>query len=172
MTARALLFGLITVLAIHWTVTSGFERHCSLLSAPGTDHAGASRFALVSPTVRLFVFLCLAAWFATFGSRIATFTKELLFFARKREFLPAVAAHQLKISHGFLSSIPCCYFIRKYVWIGVLVWSEADRSDTQRRMPESAIPTFETVSNTQAAGKNNRKPKPWLCIVGNREKPV
>ena len=40
--ARALLFGLITVLAIHWTVTAGFERHCSLLTTTGTGHGSAS----------------------------------------------------------------------------------------------------------------------------------
>lgn len=110
MAARALLFGSIAVLAIDRAVTPRFERHSSLLSAPGTGHAGTARLALVSAvvcvvstTTRLLVFLCLTAGFAAFGTRITTFTKELLFLAGKREFLPAVAAHQLEVSHGFLS---------------------------------------------------------------------
>jgi hypothetical protein len=52
----------------------------------------------------LFVFLGLAARFAALGRRIAPFAEELLILARKREGLPAIAAHELLIfSHISLS---------------------------------------------------------------------
>jgi hypothetical protein len=54
----------------------------------------------------LFVLLGLAARFAAFRRRITTFAEELLILSRKREGLPAIAAHELLIfSHKSLSSV-------------------------------------------------------------------
>jgi hypothetical protein len=54
----------------------------------------------------LFVLLGLAAWFAALRRGITTITEELLILGRKREGLPAIAAHELLIfSHISLSSM-------------------------------------------------------------------
>jgi hypothetical protein len=54
----------------------------------------------------LFVFLGLAARFAAFRRRITALPEKLLILRRKREGLPAIAAHELLIfSHISLSSL-------------------------------------------------------------------
>ena len=57
-------------------------------------------------TTLLFVLLGLAAWFAALRRRITAIAEEFLILCRKREGLPAIAAHELLISsHKSLSSV-------------------------------------------------------------------
>ena len=109
-TATAALAGLIAVLAVHGTIAAGLEWNCGLLSAPGAGHrCTRRRTALISTATaaaRLFRFPGLTACFTALRRRITTFTEELLILARKREYLPAIAAGELLISsHRFLSSM-------------------------------------------------------------------
>jgi hypothetical protein len=94
------------VLAVHGTVASRLERDSGLLSAPRTDHACALRWAaLISAAATgLFVLLGLAACFAALRRWKTTFAEEVLIVSRKREWLPAIATHELLIfSHISLS---------------------------------------------------------------------
>jgi len=95
------------VLAVDGTVASGLEWNRGLLPAPGADDACAlGRAALKPAAARLLVLLGLAACFAALGRGVTTIAKELLILGRKREGLPAIAAHELLIfSHISLSSM-------------------------------------------------------------------
>lgn len=98
-----------TVLAIYWAVASRLKRDRCLLPASGTRDCCALRIsppAVSSSTAAaLFVLLRCAARPAAFRRRIATFPEKCLIFARKREFLSAVATGQLQIlCHKTLSS--------------------------------------------------------------------
>jgi len=61
---------------------------------------------VTAAAARLFVLLGLAARFAALRRRITAFAEESLILSRKREGLPAIAAHELLIfSHISLSSV-------------------------------------------------------------------
>jgi hypothetical protein len=84
-----------------------------LLSAAGTDHAGALGVAAgvsaATTAAGLFLLFGGAAWFAALGRRITMFPEKVLIVRGKRECLPAIAAHELLIfSHKSLSSILSC----------------------------------------------------------------
>jgi hypothetical protein len=64
----------------------------------------------------LFLFLGLAARFAALGRRITTFAEELLILSRKREGLPAIAAHELLI----FSHISLSYLLQVCVTVDLL----------------------------------------------------
>ncbi len=119
---RVLFPGSEAVLAIYRTVASRLKRHCSLLPARGTRNRRARRIAPVSSPASasgLLVLLCLAAWLASFRSGIAALLEKRLVFARKREFLSAVATGQLQIlCHTVLSSTPLLYAKQKGVAVG------------------------------------------------------
>lgn len=102
------LSSLEAVPAVHRTVAPRLEWNSGLLPAAGADNACAlGCAALVSAAATgLLVLLGLAAWLAALGRRITTLAEELLIFSRKREGLPAIAAHELLIfSHISLSSV-------------------------------------------------------------------
>jgi hypothetical protein len=101
---------LIAIAAVHRTVAARLKRHRRLLAASGTNHRCASRLSsLVSAapaTAPLLVLLCLTARFAALGRGVPALLEERLVFARKGEFLPAVATSELLIASHGESSFP------------------------------------------------------------------
>ena len=108
--AGAALLCLVAIAAIHRTIATRLKGHRRLLSAPGADHRCSSGLGpLVSSSTApsaLFVFLRLTAGFAALGCGIPALLEERLVFARKVEFLTAVATGELQIASHGESSFP------------------------------------------------------------------
>jgi hypothetical protein len=108
--AGATLLRLVAIAAVDRTIATRLKRHGGLLAAPGAHHCSSSGFGpLVSaaaPASALFVFLCLTAGFAALGCGIPALLEERLVFARKGEFLTAVATGELQIASHGESSFP------------------------------------------------------------------
>ena len=97
------LAGLVTIAAIHRTITAWFERHGCWLTAAGTDHGcSLCRSRTVAGTsTSLVVLLCHTARLATLWSRVTAFLKERLISSGEGKILPAIAASELYVAgHG------------------------------------------------------------------------
>jgi hypothetical protein len=108
--AGATLLRLVAVAAVHRTIATRLKRHRGLLPAPGADHCCSSGLrplvSAATAATALFVLLCLAAGFAALGCGIPALLEERLVFARKGEFLTAVATGELQIASHGESSFP------------------------------------------------------------------
>jgi hypothetical protein len=127
---------LIAIAAVHRPVAAWLKRHRRLLAASGTNHCCASRLSsLVSAaaaTAPLLVLLRLTARFAALGRGVPALLEERLVFARKGEFLPAVATSELLIASHGESSFPLYVIILYFRGFRKPGWENLSFDETAR----------------------------------------